>query len=346
MRVLYSYAPVRFRMEKPMQISLSQKYKILPTLLVLGAIALAASVLSILALGELMIPIAAAALSAIIVLERGRAPVFSIVLPALIIALDVFCRGAMSYLSLEITVLALILALGFIRTPKSECAFWMTATSVIFTVVSLALSAFAETGTLSLDSFVNFYVGIYEEIEDSFVKAFPEMSAAFGISSELADASTASALLRAMASMIPSVAIILAFAISGVTIKLQTLILGIVCDDEGKGKLAGWRFALAPVVYYAFWIVLVLHFLVDVLGTVGAYAIAVTNIYNVLLYVFAYVGLGIVVSMLTMLFKRRSLAILATVLALVIFSGLAIELIAYFGASAVFFGRRRAGRDK
>ena len=67
---------------------------------------------------------------------------------------------------------------------------------------------------------------------------------------------------------------------------------------------------------------------------------------NVLLYVFVYVGLGVVVSFLTALFKKRSSAIFAMVAAFILLGALAIELIAYFGASFVFVrGRDRGDKN-
>ena len=88
-----------------------------------------------------------------------------------------------------------------------------------------------------------------------------------------------------------------------------------------------------------------LDFLLGVFGVSGMIAIAVSNVYNVLLYVFAYVGLGVVVAMLSALFKSRPLAILATVGSFAVFGALAVELVAYFGAAIVFFGRPREDTD-
>ena len=110
-------------MENPMQISLSPKHRAVPTLLIFAAIALMTSVMSTLLLGEIIIPVAAAALAAVFLLERGRARVFSIVTPVLMIAADVLCRGVLSYLAIEITLLAIILAIFFLRGAKCECAF-------------------------------------------------------------------------------------------------------------------------------------------------------------------------------------------------------------------------------
>ena len=73
------------------------------------------------------------------------------------------------------------------------------------------------------------------------------------------------------------------------------------------------------------------------------FGIVVANVYNVLLYVFVYVGLGVVIGFLTALFKKRSRAILVMVAAILFSGAFAIELIAYFGASFVFFRRRDNG---
>ena len=329
-----------------MQISLSPKYKIFPTLLIFSALALMASVTSILLLGELMLPIASAALSAVFLLERGRARIFSIAVPVVVLAADILARGAMSYLAPEIIFLAIILAVCFLRTAKSECAFWLSLTVSVFVIVSMVLAAYSATKTLTLDAFVDFYLDMYETVEEAFTAGFSEISVIFGVTSDKDDTATASAILRAMASVLPSVAIIFAFAISGLALKFQSIMLKAVSDDATRKAVSSWRFMLTSTVYWAFWIALSLNFILNIFGAVGSFAIIVANIYNVLLYVFAYVGFGIVLAMLSALFKSRPLAVLALIGTLVLFSGLAIELIAYFGAASVFFGRVKPGVDK
>lgn len=333
-------------MEKSMQISLSQRYRPLPTLFVFAALSLIASVTSILLLGELMIPIASAALASLFVLEKGRIRVFSIAVPVIAVASDLLYRGATSYLALEIVLLAVILAISFLRTEKSECAFWLTLTATAFIAVSMVLAAYSVTKELSMDSFLDFYIGMYEDIEERFISVFPDIAVMFGVTSENADPSVATALLESMVSILPSVAIIFAFAIAGITLKIHSMMLRLVADDESEKRIKAWHFALPSAIYYAFWIALTLKFFLELFGGVGSFAVVVANVYNVLLYVFAYVGFAIVVAMLSALFKSRPLAILATVGTVLLFSGLAIELIAYFGAACVFFGKRGADNEK
>ena len=332
-------------MEKPMQISLSPKYRMLPTLVIFAALALMSSGCSILLFGELAIPLASAALSAVFLLERGRKRIFSIALPVIILGLNVAFYGIYSYLALEIIFLALILSVCFLKTEKSESAFWLTLVTTVFFAVSMVLAVYAETKQLSLDAFMDFYLGLYEEIESMFVESFSEISILFGIDSDKADADLAASVLRSFASIIPSIIIIFAFAMSGLALKLQSLMMRAVTDEDTKKRVCEWRFALASPIYYAFWGALILNFIFDLSGNVGVLAVTVANIYNVLLYLFAYLGFGIVVRILSTPFKSRKLAILATLGALLLFGGFAIELIAYFGAAFIFYDKRRADEN-
>ena len=318
----------------------------MPTLLIFAALALMASAMSILFLGELAIPLAAAALSAVFLLERGRARIFSLIIPVVIFVLNVLIYGVLSYLSLEIIAMALILSHFFLKSSKSESAFWLTFVSTAFSVLAMALVAYLQTKQLSVDSVIDFYLAMYADVEAMFVESFADMSILFGVTADQATAEIAVTVLRSIASIIPSIIIIFAFAMGGVALKLQCIMIGAVADDEVKEKLGFWRFSLSTPIHYAFWIFLLLKFVFELSGATSVFAITVMNIYNVLLYVFAYLGLGVVISMLTKWLKKRSLAILATVGAIFLFSGLAIEIIAYFGAAFVFYIKKKTDGNK
>jgi hypothetical protein len=291
-------------------------------------------------LGELMLPFSVASLAILFVLESGRRRIFSIAIPVIAIAADLILHGVSSYLALETTVLAVIIVIFFLRGSKAECAFWLTLATSLFVLFAMALAAYHGTGVLSLDSFINYYVGIYEMIEKTIVEVFEEAIATAGTSVDGVDVSIIPALLSAIASLTPSVIIIFGFAVAGVSLKLFSRVLRFLCDDESRARISEWRFALPTPIYIAFWIAAVLNLFSGLLGTGGMFNIVVMNVYNVLLYVFLYVGFGAVVDFLTAFFKKRSLAIVVTLAAIMFMASIAIELIAYFGASYLFFRRR------
>lgn len=323
-----------------MQISLSDKFKTLPTVIVFAVLSILFSATSLLLLGELMLPLSVASLAILFVLESGRRRIFSIAIPVIAIAADLILHGVFSYLALEATVLAVIIAIFFLRGFKAECAFWLTLVTSLFVVFAMALAAYQSTGVLSLDAFIDYYIGIYEMIEKVIVEAFEEVRATAGTSLDGVDASIIPALLSAMASLVPSMIIIFGFAVAGVSLKLFSGVLRFLCDDENRARISEWRFALPMPIYIAFWIAAVLNLFSGILGTDGMFNIVVMNVYNVLLYVFLYVGFGVVVDFFTTFFKKRSLAIVVTLAAIMFMGSIAIELIAYFGASSVFFKRR------
>ena len=323
-----------------MQISLSDKFKTLPTVIVFAVLSILFSATSLLLLGELMLPLSVASLAILFVLESGRRRIFSIAIPVIAIAADLILHGVFSYLALETTVLALIIAIFFLRGSKAECAFWLTLATSLFVVFAMALAAYQSTGVLSLDAFIDYYIGIYETIEKVIVEAFEEVRATAGTSLDGVDPSIIPALLSTMASLVPSMIIIFGFAVAGVSLKLFSGVLRFLCDDENRARISEWRFALPMPIYIAFWIAAVLNLFSGIFGTDGMFNIVVMNVYNVLLYVFLYVGFGVVVDFFTTFFKKRSLAIVVTLAAIMFMGSIAIELIAYFGASSVFFKRR------
>ena len=343
MRVLFLYACTLvfcIRMEIQMQISLSDKFKTLPTVIVFAVLSILFSATSLLLLGELMLPFSVASLAILFVLESGRRRIFSIAIPVIAIAADLILHGVFSYLALETTVLAVIVVIFFLRGSKAECAFWLTLATSLFVVFAMVLVAYQGTGVLSLDSFINYYVGIYEMIEKTIVEVFEEAIATAGTSVDGVDVSIIPVLLSAIASLTPSIIIIFGFAVAGVSLKLFSRVLRFLCDDESRARISEWRFALPTPIYIAFWVAAVLNLFSGLLGTGGIFNIVVMNVYNVLLYVFLYVGFGVVVDFLTALFKKRSLAIVVTLAAIMFIASIAIELIAYFGASYLFFRRR------
>ena len=336
---------IRFfvRMEIQMQISLSHKYKPQYTLLVLAAMSISLLVPSILLLREMLLPLAVAILATIFVLEDGRPRIFSIAVPLVSIAVDLVSTGMFAYLAIETTIMALIIAIFFLRGSKAECSFWLTLTASLFWILFMAILAYDKTDVLSLDAFLDYYVGLYEEAEKMIVDLFKSVMEVAGTNLEGFDIAEIPALLSAVISLIPSMIIVFGFLVGGVSLKLFSIALRIICDEESTARISAWRFFLPRTLYVAFWVAAALNLVSGLFGGGGTFAIVVANVYNVLLYVFAYVGLGVVIGFFTALFKKRWLAILVTVAAILSFGALAIELIAYFGASFVFFRRRDRG---
>ena len=326
-----------------MQISLSDKFKTQPTIIVFSVLSILFIVASLLFVGELMLPLAVAAMAIVFVLESGKRRIFSIAIPAVAIAADVILHGTFSYLAFEVTILAVVVAMFFLRGSKAECSFWLTLTVFIFSLFSMALLAYSETNTFDINTFVDYYIGFYKALEELMVAAFEEAVATAGTGVEGVDSSVIPMLLSTAATLIPSIIIVFGFVVGGVSLKIFSAILRLICDEESRARISAWRFTLPKTMYIAFWAAAALNLIAGLVGDSGMFSIVVSNVYNVLLYVFVYVGLGVVLGFLTALLKKRSRAILVMVAAFIFLSALAIELIAYFGASFVFVRRRDHG---
>ena len=174
-------------MEIQMQISLSDKLKTLPTIIVFAVLSILFVAASLFLFGELMLPLASAALAILFVLENGRRRIFSIAIPLVAIAADLIIRGIFSYLALETTVFAVIIAMFFIRGSKAECSFWLTLTALLFSLFSMALIVYSETKAISLDAFLDYYIGLYNELEKMLVPVLEEAMATAGTGLESID---------------------------------------------------------------------------------------------------------------------------------------------------------------
>jgi len=128
-----------------------------------------------------------------------------------------------------------------------------------------------------------------------------------------------------------------------VTLKLFSLLISSCGDDSAKKQMTEWRFHIEGLLNYVFWVLALISIFIG--STDSVFAVVIINLYNIFLFVFAYIGLKVVGYLLSELFKNRVLAALAIVGGLVVFSTLAVELLAYFGAASVFFRIKKGNQN-
>ncbi len=311
-----------------MKIRMSEERRRIPSLLVLSLAALAASALATFLFGELMLPVAAAFLAAVFLLETGGARIFGIICPVAILAVDFVARGLFSYVGLEICVLALVLAVvtaGGGR--KCDAALAAVLTVVIFFIVAMIMAAFAAKGSLTYEGFLDYYIDISNELKAVFVDTVG--AALEKQPNNTVPPSVIASLYDTTVAMLPSVAVIIAFLIAGISLKLLRRLIMLYGDGDTEEQLEGWRFFLPRPLYWAFWILAVFSFL---LGSEGVFPIIVSNLFNILSVVFAYLGYQVVLVFLGERFRSVALARLAVVAAFLLLGSLAIDVLAFLGA--------------
>lgn len=283
--------------------------------------------------GDAMMPVAAALLAYVTLIDSSPKKAVSILTATVTAVASVILfyllNGFWSPVGIEIVAVAVVLWYTYSRNiSKAGSAAISTAVIAIFAVLSLALLAMGLEKEYSIAAVSRFYTELYSAMREYFVTqidTFLEsyMSANNGTPSL---AINAEELFDAMASVMISVFIITAFFLAGFTYKIFGLITLRFAED--KEKSLKWRF-VTPSLYAYFYIVLIiLQLLVGASDDV--LAIAVINLYNVFMFVYAYVGFNCAHAML--LTRRSSgFAWLILILATVTFSSLAIQILSMLG---------------
>ena len=325
-----------------MKVNLNSKYKPTSALLLLTVISVALSFGASL-LGEIILPFAAAAFALLYLADNGRRRMFTVIATVLVLAADILMNGAVSYIGAEVCILALVTVIAVSgRASKAEASFWLSAVALIFFAIVSVLAVWSATGDVSVDGYFDYYIELYKSLRDVFVETVVASTKNTAYA-ELITEESAAELFSSFASILPAVLMVIAFAISGVTLKLLSGVLAKISDPDTKAWASNWRFGISGIITLAFWVLVVINLFTASADSV--FAVVVANLYTVLMMIHAYIGFKIVKLFFTRIFKNRALALLTIVGILLFFNSLAVELLAYFGASNLFFAKRYDGGD-
>lgn len=324
-----------------MKVNLNSKYKPTSALLLLTVISVALSLGASL-LGEIILPFATAAL-ALLYVNVGNRKIFAIVATTMILVTDTILNGALSYVGVEICILSFVIVIALaVKASKAETSFWLSAVVLIFFVIVSALAVWSATGEISVDGYFDYYIELYKSLRDVFVDTIVASTKNTPYA-ELITEESAAELFGSFASILPAVLMVIAFAISGVTLKLLSGALAKISDPDTKEWVSGWHFKISGIITLAFWVLVVINLFTA--SEDSMFAVVVANLYTVLMMIHAYIGFKVVKLFFARVFKNRALALLTIVGILLFFNSLAIELLAYFGASNLFFANRYDGGD-
>ena len=295
--------------------------------------------------GELCLPLAAAALAALYLYDSDSSKRPSVFISAAVllvgVAATVLTRGYMAVLAVEAIVLALIISRMYARSAsKAECAFYSTIAVSLLTVVSFLVVPCLRAGEISIDVVKTFYTDLYETLKVSFVQSFSELAATlpeeYGFS-DITSETVAEAFDSALYSLI-SFVVIFGFVISGVAIKIFCRLLRRI--DSAPDKVDGWRFVTTSLYAYFYMLLTVLN--VFVTGLEGILPIAISILYLIFLAIYLYVGWTAIYKYLS---QKRSkvLTVVIMIIALVCLSTFALQFLALIGAfSTVHYNRRHS----
>ena len=291
--------------------------------------------------GEFCLPLAAAALAVLYLYDIRSQKRLSLLISLAVVALNatitVILGGYSAVLAIEAVLLALVINVCYRKnTSKAEAALYATIIATVFLVLALAAIPIIAERSVSLDVIKDFYTEIYESLKQAFVNMFTEMYKNLGEDYAAMNITTADleAVFERAAYMLISVVVIVGFAIAGFSLKLFSACVTRL--DADTTRIVSWKFAM-PALYAYFYMALTIINLFTSSST-GVFALAMTNLYNIFLYVYAYVGIKLIYGHFSAKHNRFVVAlIIAAILSLS--SSLAVQIFAMIG---VFYSLYRS----
>lgn len=280
-------------------------------------------------IGELFLPFAAGFLSALFLFEKPKSRFLSYIVPLLTVAICILVNGIYALISVEYIILALIITLCYLRSKsKAECSLYLTLTVALFILLSLYLGAASSIGDFAPESVMEHYTALYNEIKISFVNFVTESQVTLedGAVQQIMTRDDALYYFGELSKMAVSIIAIVAFAISGVALKIFTATALLVSKNGILKTFA--HFLPSNAVAYAYIISAIISIFAPATDLFG---ITLANITQILLMVFAYIGIKYVFTV-AKISDRKTTVYLFLAAAIVLLPGVAFQVLSYLGA--------------
>ncbi|MBE6532506.1 MAG: DUF2232 domain-containing protein [Ruminococcaceae bacterium] len=303
------------------------------TMLILSVLCIASGFLTLI-ISDAAIPITAALLAAIFLFESKGKRRFSYAVSAILVVINaaLFLVPDMipSFFSILAIAFAVIISRAYLRgSEKSETAFLMTAAATLVITLTLIVVPMIAAGKLDFGVVKSFYEKLISLLREELLLAMD--TALGGLEFQgtpvMIDVVQINKLFDYQLSMFISYVIIFAFFLAGATLKFFSIVVS-KCAENVK-PIFMWRFKTSSVFAYFYFILAVATFFIASADSV--FSITVLNLYNILMFVYFYVGFNVAVAFMSRN-RRPIFAFLIVLLAVILFMSYAIELLAIIGA--------------
>lgn len=276
--------------------------------------------------GEILLPLPIACLAALYTFDNSTNRRLSLIASIIIMIINI--AGLLTGLTFS-TFGASAITLAFVmyfafkqKHQKSDAAFYMTIMAALFGLVSCVMLAMRISDNYTLDGVIEFYTKLSSTLRESFISLSLEAYTSAGI---IIDPKLLGEIYDLQMNMIISYLFIAAFLIVGLSFKLFGFIVKIV---SGNKEISSWRFFTTNLYAY-FYVVLaiVTMFIKNANSMLG---IATFNLYYIFMMIYAYIGFNVINELLSKRL-RRAISTILLVFALLIFSSITIQLLAFVG---------------
>ena len=292
--------------------------------------------------GIIFLPLAAAPLASLFMLEDGKKRFLTGAVCVLLPAMDAAFNGFYSFACLGAIIVAAMIYVsldtGFLTKGDSAIAALILLSVTVFLTVILY-------GCLKVESFnfnaaMEYYRGLVREMEGEWIALFASYLEGGG------NAASASVSIDALKEMYYgyvhsaySIIMMIVLVLIGLSYKLFISIHAKYV--ERKSVLYGWRFTLSPIYGYAYLAVWFVGLFATGFDTAS---VVIMNVSNILCFVLAYIGFLFLDAYFRMRSDGRSGAKLIVVLSFILFGATALTVLSFVGVLASVMINKFNGR--
>ncbi len=283
-------------------------------------------------LGYLFMPLASATYAALLLFENKYKRILSYIIPVAVFVINFFLNGIYSLEAITYVFIGfLIYVLYSKRVKKNDAVFFLTGAILISLLCSVVFVAFKINDSTSLNSLMDFYSHLYYSQKEQFIDFCTNLisSDSEGISYFVFTTEYAENAFHSLIILLPALSIIIALILSGLSLKMFRGYL--LKYSEDCAQLSEWNYIPSAFFSYTYICVAVLNLFLS--STSGVISVALTNLYYILLAVFAYMGIKFVYSIL----RARNSGLYALILLLAAIMLLTTTAFVIFSYIGVYF---------
>ena len=294
-------------------------------------------------LGEILLPVTIATLALIYLFDKSKKRVLSICMSVSLVIINIAAfvfKIGVSLFSLQAIVIALLLCVSFSKAwEKSETSYVLTLIFAAISFVSAILLGMVEQGEFTFNAAYHFYSEMSNQLREMFVTSGYDLySEAFANVGVTLTHESLGAIYDSQLNMLVSYFVVASFIAVGISFKLFTIFASRL--SAYPEPFRSWRFKTSNLYAY-FYVILGL---ISIFATTngGVLALTVSNLYIIFMAVYVYVGINVIVSILSTRIKPF-LAYVIIVVAFLAASSLAMQILAVVG---VMFTIRKNNEEK
>jgi hypothetical protein len=279
--------------------------------------------------GELALPFASAFLAVLFIFEKPDKRIFSYIIPIIGICFNIVMRGIYMIVSLELVVLALIIALCYrYSETKNICSVYLSVAAFIFLLCSFYVSGARSCGDFSPNTVAKHYSEVYLEFKDALagIIASIKLTAADGTLNSIMTEQQAKELISEYSKLTVAYIGVASFLIAGISLKVFNFVV-LRISKHGIRKTFAYFFPKTWLAYLYAAISIVSAF-IDLEST---FSIGIRTVSEILMFVFAYIGIRYVM-VVARASSRKGFYTAMLVFGLLFMPGIAVQVVSYFGA--------------